>query len=183
MYGTHGKIRKLLPLNEFVEKANKIKKKKHLVYSVLLYYTGVRASEMCRPVKEQFKTQGDILLFDVGPREKTGHLTSPLEIPLSLPFMDDVLHLIRYTHKGQKVFDFHRTTGTRIISKYFDAYSHYFRLNRITQILMDGFTLPEVMNWSGHTTIQGVNPYIGQASIHNIGQSLKPKKEMGAIRR
>jgi integrase len=182
MYAKHGKIRRLLLLDEFVAHANKIEKRKHRVFASLLYYSGVRVSEMVRAKKEQFRVEDDVLLFDVGPREKTGLTTDPLEIPLSMPFMDDIQHLIKYTRKEQPIFGFTRRTGCRIIGQYFNAYPHYFRLNRITQIFMDGFSLAEAMSWSGHKTIQGVNPYIGQVNIHNIGQSLRPK-EMGSMRR
>lgn len=174
-YSKHGKIVELLNQEDFVIKAKKILKIKMRACAILLFYTGVRVEELIRAVKEQFYIKDGVLNFDVGPREKTRRLTAPLQIPITAPLMNDVLHVIKYTRKGQRVFHITRATVWNMMGRYFDAYPHYFRLNRITQFLVAGFSLPEVISWSGHKNIFGLEAYIGQASIKKMGESLGQK--------
>ena len=176
-YSKHGKISKLLSQDEFITKAEKIRKKRMRACVTLLFYTGVRVGELIRALKEQFWINEGMLNFDVGPREKTKRLTSPLQIPVTAPLMDNVVQVIKYTRKGQRVFPCTRATVWRTIGIYFDAYPHYFRLNRITQFLVAGFSLPEVISWSGHKNIFGLEAYIGQASVKRLGESLKKMGE------
>lgn len=173
-YSKHGKISRLITQEEFNDKVKKIEKRQLRAFAIMLYYTGVRVGELTRAKKEQFHVEDGILNFDVGPREKTKRLTSPLQIPISAPLMDEVLHIIKYTKKGRQVFDINRSTAWRMMERYFNAYPHYFRLNRLTQFLLEGFSLPEVIAWSGHKNVFGLDAYIGQASVKKMGESLRP---------
>lgn len=171
-YSRQGKITKLLTLGDFITKAEAIQDKKKRAFAFLLFYTGVRVGELTRALKEQFYIENDLLLFNVGPREKTKRLTPPLQIPVKAPGIEEVWHVIKYTRKGQRVFDFDRSTAWRLIAKYFDAYPHYFRLNRITQFLIADFSPVVVIAWSGHKKISGLDAYVGQASVKKLGASL-----------
>ncbi len=174
-YRKHGKLLNPLTIQQFVHDAALIKNKRQQAFAVLLYFTGLRRNEVVRAVKEQFQVTDGLLIFDVGPREKTKHVTPPLQLPLELPLMDNVVHVIKYTKKGERLFPFCSRTGYNIIDRYFNAYPHYFRLNRITQFLVEGFSLPEVMSWSGHKTFTGINQYLGQVNITKLGKSLLNK--------
>jgi integrase len=171
-YGKRGKRSKLLGLEEYISIAETIPDQDRQAFTALLYYTGVRVGELLRAFKEQFKVDDGLLVFDVGPREKTKRLTSPLVIPLSAPLMQGVLFTIQHTRKGKRVFDFDRSTAWRLMNQYFQAYPHFFRLNRITQFAIAGFSLPEIISWSGHKNVSGLDPYIGQANVKKMGQSL-----------
>jgi len=187
-YTLHGKLQNILSLEEFSEETHKIKNRKHKIFSILLFYTGVRVTEMIRPHKEDFSFTTERMTWDVGPREKTGHVTAPLTLPLNLEFMNEVAEYIKHLRRGRPVFGFTRATGWRIITRYYGVYPHYFRLNRITSFLRQGFSVVEVMSWSGHRSIAGITPYVGQVDIERMGLSLgdqrsKRDREMGAVRR
>ncbi len=179
-YNLHGKLADPLSLGEFVMKAgvmptDTVKQKRALAFATILYFTGVRVSELTRATRAQFKIKDEVLYFDVGPRLKHGNTTPALQIPMAMPYMDNVAHVLHYAKKDL-IFPFNRITAYRIIRDYFNAYPHYFRLNRITQFLLDGFSLPEIKSWSGHKSLQSIDAYVGRANVTKMGQSLKPKQ-------
>lgn len=177
-YSRHGKITKQLSILEFEDLTANIKDKKNLAFCVLLFYTGVRVSELLRATKEQFSFSEGNLIFNVGPRLKHGNETVPLKIPLSLKYMDIVMQFIKHRKNEAKVFDFNRVTAWRLIRDYYSAYPHYFRLNRITTFLEGGFNLIQVQNWTGQKSLNSINSYVGIVDINKMSDSLVDKRKV-----
>jgi len=176
-YSKHGRQETPITMEEFLEKMKGacFTGKKHKAFLALLYYSGVRVSELLRAKKEAFKLNERSILFDVGQRLKGGLVTPPLYIGLDLPYADEIAHAIRYTRKGERVFPYSRMTGYNIVSRVF-TYPHHLRLSRITNILQKGFSIPEVKSWSGHRSASSLDSYIGIVNIQRIGESLNEKK-------
>ena len=172
-YSKNGKITAIMSSEDFknIMEHGEFKKKRHRSFFILLYYTGVRLQEGIRVKREQFKRSADTLYFDVGTRLKNGLTTAPLPLPLSLPYLNELIHAIRYTKKGERVFPYCKRTGYNIIARVCH-YPHYLRLNRITQFFQEGYNIAQVKNWTGHKTLKGLEPYIGLADINEMGKSL-----------
>lgn len=173
-YSRQGKLLKPFPLDVFVQKTSLITDMEKKAFAVLLYYSAVRVSELLRLDKSAF-TFGDLYLsVSMGTRLKHGNETAPLRFNLDLPFMREVEKWLKHRRKG-KVFSFNRVTAWRIIRDYYDAYPHYFRLNRITTFLRQGFTLPEVMSWTGHKSVSSINSYVGLVNVERMSDMLGEK--------
>jgi len=141
-------------------------------FIVLLYYTGVRVSELLRATKESFQATHVTLYWDVGVRLKHGKHTPPLPLDLAQPHMHLVLEQINHTKKGKRVFDFNRITAWRHMSKSGLGYNHLARLTAITFFLKAGYGVAHIVNWFG-ISVQTVNSYIGELDL----------QEMGAVKR
>jgi integrase len=167
-----GKIEIPLTKAEFDEgiTTGKFCKKKHKAFAVLLYYAGLRKSELRRALKEQFQIQGDTLVFEVGQRLKHSKQTEPLQFPLSLPNMALVLEVIQSTRPGERVFDFSDRTAYNIIRRVWH-YPHHLRLTRITKEFQKGRTVPEMKSFTG-LTLTALDSYIGKVTISKIGKGM-----------
>ena len=152
----------------------KFLKPKHRAFCVLLYYSAVRKQEALRTVKEQFQLTRSAVFFDVKKRLKRGKITPPLKLPLKAPFMEELKEAIEQTKPGEKVFPYCDKTGYNIVRRVFH-YPHFFRLNRITQFFLDGWSIAEVKSWTG-LTLSALNFYVGQVDISRMGDSLAKKK-------
>jgi len=173
-YSRQGKIVKAFPLDVFVSKTLLVNDREKRAFSVLLYYSAVRVSELLHATKEQFTFTDLSLTWSLGARLKGGNETAPLVFSLELPFMAETAMWIKKRRKNP-IFTFNRVTAWRILRDYYDAYPHYFRLNRITEFLRKGFTLPEVMSWTGHRSISSINAYVGTVSVERMAESLLSK--------
>ena len=138
-------------------------KKKHKAFAVLLYYSGLRKTELRRAKREQFSEESGRLIFAVGKRLKHGKETESLQFPLSLPYMSLVMDAINSTKKTAKVFDFSDRTAYNVIRRVWH-YPHHFRLTRITKEFQKGRTIPEMKNFTG-LTLQALDSYVGKVSI------------------
>lgn len=138
----------------------------------LLYYSGVRISEVLRAVREQFYLKELDLLFNVGPRlkRKDGLITPPLNFPLEAPYVGDIWATVKKTQSTRRVFPYCRKTGYNIVRRVFE-YPHYFRLSRITWFFDQGFTLAEVHSWTG-LSLKALEFYIGIVKVKKMGKSL-----------
>lgn len=179
----HGKIMKPIEFGEF-EAALRHPYNTDLHYQafiVLLYYTGVRVSEALRAIKEDFSAERATLYWDVGVRLKTrrkrkdgtiyeGKRTKPLPLDLSQPHMDLLLEQISRSKKGEKIFDFDRTTAWRHVKKGGLGYNHLARLSALTFFLKNGYSIAEIVNWFG-VSVQTVNSYIGDLSLEKMGST------------
>jgi integrase len=172
-YSIEGKVKIPLSQKEFEVgvRSGKFLKDSHKAFAILLYYTGLRKNELRRAIKQQFKVQSKILVFDVGQRLKHSKQTPALKLPLKLPFMEIVLNEIELTKSdGAKVFDFSDRTAYNIIRRVWH-YPHHLRLTRITKEFNKKRTISQVQNFTG-LTLQALNSYIGEVDISLIGEGL-----------
>lgn len=135
-----------------------------------LYYTGVRISEALNLTKESFRLINDNIFVDIN-RLKRSSKTNPLRIPRNKPFAEYIHESVEGTRKNRRVWPYCRKTGYNISTRFL-RYPHYFRLNRITNFFLDGFSVVEVQNWTG-LTLQALNYYIGLIDINRMGEALK----------
>lgn len=135
---------------------------------VLEYYTGVRVSEALRPVKESFQITEKTLYWEVGKRLKHGKHTPPLPLSRDLLHLDLLIAQVEHTHKGQRVFDFHRSTAWRHCEKSGLGYNHHARLSAITFYLKSGYSVAHIVNFFG-ISVQTVNAYIGLIDLEEMG--------------
>jgi integrase len=146
-------------------------KPSHRAYCILLYYSAIRCSEGLRSRKEQFQISGKAILFDVGVRLKHGKLTPSLLIPLDAPYTNELKRAIEETKVGERVFPYCRATGYNIVRRAF-KYPHLFRLSRITNFFLEGWSIAQVKSWTG-LTIMALEYYVGVTDIMKMGESLK----------
>jgi len=150
------------------------KKQKHRGYAVLLYATAIRGGEALRCTPEQFTILNDKVIFEVGKRLKHGIITTPLTIPKDFPFMADLLEAIEATEPGQRIFPYCRKTGYNAIDRAFGFYPHFFRLNRITNFFLAGWSIAQVHSWTG-LTLKALDYYLGLVEVDKMGMSLTKK--------
>jgi hypothetical protein len=149
----------------------------HKPYCVLLYYSAVRKTEGCgkQLLRESFNITDTNIYFDVGTRLKHSTKTEALPLPLSAPFMELLKTQIEKTKPGQPVFDFCPKTAYNIVRRAF-RYPHLFRLSRITNFLLEGYTIAEIHSWTG-LSVSALNYYVGLVSTQRMGASLAKKKD------
>ena len=171
-YTIEGKQEVPMTFEEFREgmEHGKFIHESHKAYAVCLAYYGVRRGEGLRALREQFKVQGGLLFFDVGPRLKHSKQTEPLPIPINAPYLDILIKQIAETEKGEKVFKFSETTAWRIIRRVWH-YPHHLRLTLITKLFEQGKTITQVKSWTG-LTLNALDFYVGKVDIMRIGRSL-----------
>ena len=174
-YRKHGKIQVPLSDEEFKEgmRTGDFKKPKHKGFVALLFYSGVRKQEALRVKKEQFQLRGNQIIFDVGRRLKHGLETPPLNIPLDAAYAEEIWWAIENTRKGHKVFPYCKKTGYNIVDRVF-KYPHYFRLSRITNFFLEGWTIAQVRSWTG-LTLKALESYVGLVDVTRMGESLGQK--------
>jgi len=150
------------------------KKPKHRGFVTLLFYSGVRKSEALRVVKEQFQLRGNQIIFNVGRRLKHGLETPPLNIPLDAAYAQEIWSCIENTRDRQRVWPYCKKTGYNIVDRVF-KYPHYFRLSRITNFFLEGWTIAQVKSWTG-LTLKALDYYVGLVDVMKMGESLAKKK-------
>jgi len=167
------KITTLMYPDEFnrLIKEKKFLKDSYLAFIIVLYYTGIRVSEALNLKRECFKRMGDNLYIDVGHRLKGSKVTPPLIIPLSKPHINFLVQYYLFFEKpNAKIFLFSRKTAYNICKRFF-GYPHYYRLNRVTLFLIQGFTIPHIKTWFG-LNAKTIDHYIGVADMHKMSKSL-----------
>ena len=142
----------------------------HMAFVALLYYTAVRKSEALRATREQFKVTKTDIIFSVGKRLKHGIETPPLKIPLAAPYANMIASAIESTKPEKIVFPYCKKTGYNIVARCF-SYPHFFRLSRITNFFLEGWTIAQVHSWTG-LTLKALDYYIGLVDIDKMGKSL-----------
>jgi integrase len=172
-YRTEGKIQTPLSDQDFLEgmQTGKFLQAKHRGYTTLLYYSAVRKTEGLRATKEQFTFDKKSIIFSVGKRLKHGIETPSLRIPIVAPFADTIIDAIEHTSKQQRVFPYSPKTGYNIVHRAF-KYPHLFRLSRITNFFLEGWTIAQVHSWTG-LTLKALDYYTGLVDIQKMGDSLK----------
>lgn len=175
-YRRKGKIVTPITDQTFVERMDSghFAKRKHKGFIVVLYYSAVRKGEALKATKEQFIIKEDRIYFDVKKRLKHSLTTSPLSIPLSAPYVDEIAWSVENTEKGKRVWGYSSKTAYNIVDRAFPAYPHFFRLNRITNFFSEGWTIADVKSWTG-LSLQALNYYIGLVSTDKMGMSMAKK--------
>jgi len=176
-YRKHGKVETPLTMEEFLKamKTGKFVKPEHKAFVALLFYTGVRRGEALKAKREQFRLEGNQIIFDVGERLKGSKRTPALNIPLSAPYAIEIWKAVEKAKPGERVFKFSERTAYNIVSRVF-KYPHHLRLSRITNFFKEGFSIAEVRNWTG-LTLKALDYYVGLVSVKKMGESLAKTEE------
>lgn len=171
-YRKYGKLQQPLTTEEFIVRMRKglFHKRKHRGFIATLYYFAVRKTEALRATRERFKVGSNSLFFDVGKRLKHGKTTPPLNVPLDAPFANEIVYSVEHTKPKTRVWAYCSKTGYNIVDRVF-AYPHYFRLSRITNFFLEGWTVAQVRSWTG-LTLQALDYYVGMVDIIKMGESL-----------
>lgn len=175
-YRREGKIEQPLTDEEFQKgmEYGTFLTQKHRAFCVLLYYSAVRKKEALRTIKEQFTIRSEEIIFNVGKRLKHGKETPSLNLPLDAPYMNEMLEALENTQLGKRVFPYCDKTGYNIVRRAF-KYPHLFRLSRITNFFLDGWTIVQVRSWTG-LSLKALDYYVGLVDIKKMGESLARKK-------
>jgi len=182
----HGK--KIEPLlfkvfQKAIQNAKRYLPLEELAYLILVYWTGLRVSELLSLIKNDLELKNGTLFIKVRKRLKHGAQTPPLELSRKLPFMDLVIQHLWRVRPTQRVFTFTRQTAWNLCKEVYDGtfYNHYFRLNRCTQLLEDPeTTVPECMAWFGWRSSKTVDSYIGLSRRYIKNQSRRLMREVKA---
>ena len=175
-YRREGKIQQPLTDKDFRDgmEHREFLQQKHRAFCVLLYYSAVRKKEALRAVKEQFQVTPKEIIFNVGKRLKHGIETPALPLPLDAPYVNELLAALGNTKLGQRVFPYSDKTGYNIVRRAF-KYPHLFRLSRITNFFLEGWTIPQVHSWTG-LTLKALDYYVGLVDVAKMGESLAKKR-------
>jgi integrase len=178
-YSREGKVQTPLSDLDFKEGMNhgKFLQQGHRAYCILLYYSAVRTTEGHRVVRENFKFTQSSILFDVGLRLKHSKTTPALTIPLSALFVQELKEWIEKAQKGEKVFPWKsRKTCYNIIQRVpAFHYGHLFRLSRITNFFLEGWTIAQVKSWTG-LSLAALEYYVGLVDTVRMGESMAKKR-------
>jgi len=172
-YNHYSKLENPMSFEDFNKGMNEghFIKEEHKGFIVLLYYTGIRSSEARRSVKEQFTIFNEFIMYDVGIRLKHGIKTPALKLSKSLPHIDKLINCIENTEPNKRVWKMSAKTAYNIVTRAFPFYPHYFRLNRITNFLLENYDLAELHSWTG-LTLKALNAYVGIVDIDKMSKSL-----------
>lgn len=167
----HGKITFALSEEDFIEgmSQGKFCKKKHRALVALLYYLGLRGSEIIKLRKEQFHLTKETLYVDVGKRLKGSRDTIMIPLPLDAPFVKQIVHVVRYTRKGHAVFPYCSKTVYNIVRRVFH-YPHHLRLSRITWLIKN-YGILAARSWSG-LSLQTLEYYAGIVKLEEAAKGL-----------
>lgn len=179
-YSREGKIQTPLSDMDFKEGMDhgKFLQQGHRAYCILLYYSAVRTSEAHRVLMRDFKFTQTAILFDVGERLKHSKTTPSLTIPLGAAYVPELKAWIEKAKSGDKVFSWKsRKTCYNIIQRVpAFHYGHLFRLSRITNFFLEGWTIAQVKSWTG-LSLAALEYYVGLVDTVKMGESMARKKE------
>jgi len=176
-YRKHGKILTPLTDTQFKEvmQSGHFVRRNHKAFVALLYYSAVRKAEALRSLKEQYILSDQEVSFSVGKRLKHGIETPSLNIPLDAPYINELVREVQQTKKEKRVFRFCPMTAWNILDR-IGYYPHFFRLSRITNFFLEGWTIPQVRSWTG-LTLTSLNYYVGLVDVKRMGESLARRKQ------
>jgi integrase len=175
-YKREGKIQNPLTDQDFQDgmEHGKFVEPQHRAYCILLYYSAVRKCEALKATREQFQLTKAAVMFDVGQRLKHSKTTPALRIPLKAPYVSELKTTVESTHPTHRVFPYSPKTGYNIVRRAF-KYPHLFRLSRITNFFLDGWTIAQVRSWTG-LSLYSLNYYVGIVDIARMGDSLAKQR-------
>jgi hypothetical protein len=76
---------------------------------------------------------------------------------------------------GGRVFPYCRKSAYNIVRRAF-KYPHLFRLSRITNFFLEGWTIAQIKSWTG-LMLSALEYYVGLVDIARMGESLAKKTE------
>ena len=106
---------------------------------------------------------------------KHGIETPSLNIPLDAPYINELVREVQQTKNKRRVFRFCPMTAWNILDR-IGYYPHFFRLSRITNFFLEGWTIPQVRSWTG-LTLSSLNYYVGLVDVKRMGESLARRKQ------
>lgn len=152
-------------------------------FLALLFWTGLRKSEILERTKKDFTIKGGKLFIDAPP--KKGGKRLKLKIDVDLPFVDLILKQISKARKTKAdpkrhVWPISAWTAWKIVKRVFpNHYPHYFRLNRATTFLNDPTTTQvEMKSWFGWKSVKTIDSYVGISERGIETQSKRLRKEI-----
>lgn len=186
----HGKIQEALTFQQILDRVREAGKKvntEQLSYFWLLYYSGVRKSELYERVCEDIQITEESFIIDFHQRKKHGAEVPPLAFPLQFPGINKAvdqwrkmssrrgsLKLIeRYDHgerstkrlRAHWMFpNIHRTSAATLIKTILgeNYYPHFLRLNRITEMCSDPeLNLSRLKSYTGIKSLDALQSYMG----------------------
>ena len=171
-YRVEGKIETPITDAEFSEgmESGHFVEDRHRSFCILLFYSGIRKGEALRAIRDQFQITGTAIMFNVGERLKHGKQTPALKFPLNAPYVSELRDIIEATPKGVRVFPYCDKTGYNIVRRAF-KYPHLFRLSRITNFFLEGWTIAQVRSWTG-LSLAALEYYVGIVDTQKMGDSL-----------
>ena len=143
---------------------------RHRGFRILLFYSGIQKGEALRAIRDQFQMTETAIMFNVGERLKHGKQTPALKLPLNAPYVSELRNFIEDTRKGERVFPYCDKTGYNIVRRAF-KYPHLFRLSRITNFFLEGWTIAQVRSWTG-LSLAALEYYVGIVDTQKMGDSL-----------
>jgi integrase len=173
----------LTPLNHetfvlhWMKKEN-FKKESHRPFFTLLFWTGARLSEILFLDYTDIDLSGTEGTTVLNIRRLKGSTqTPPIVLDQELWGMPETwLYLSNCIIEHEKPFQFGRTTAYTIVKRAFpdmpNMYPHAFRMSRITNLLLEGTSIPEIKSFTGLTT-PAIEHYVGRVDIDKIGEKLK----------
>lgn len=130
----------------------------------VLFFCGCRVSEAIVLTSDDLDCRPDTIFVQFF-RLKGSKQTDPQEIPRV-----DALEWL--CEQEGNLFPFSRDTARRKVKKAFpNLYPHYFRMNRITNIL-DRFGVAVVRNIFG-LSLNAIEDYVGKVDIKRVGKALQ----------
>ena len=110
---------------------------------------------------------------------KHGHREAPLQIPLSLPYVNLIVERWKATEPGKPIFPISSPTWWRIIKRIDPKlYTHFFVLNRLTKQAEDpDISLKDQEDWSGKSpaTIARYRAHAGRETSKTGARMLQEK--------
>ena len=171
----HGKQKEIMTLEDFklrIQDADALGcKLSHLAFTIILWHTGVRKSELYERVKSDVKVTDEYLIIDFGKRKKKGAEVPPLKIPLSyygvksyvLPYLGVAKGVYTLHRKNKRLFPLIKSASAWYIVKHIlgkQYYPHYLRLRKLSAIgKKHGVT--HVKAVSGIKSLKALESYIG----------------------
>src|SRR4030067_2024986 len=143
---------------------------RHRSFCILLFYSGCRRGEALKAKKDQFQITDSAIMFDVGERFKHSKKTPILKLPLKDRYIPELKTAIQSTADGERVFRYCDKTGYNIVRRAF-KYPHLFRLSRITNFFLEGWTIAQVKSWTG-LSLAALEYYVGVVDTQKMGDSL-----------
>lgn len=186
----HGKIQQSLSFPEIQKKVETAKPRLNLeaeAFFWLLYYSGVRKSELYERTVDDCQLTETYLIVDFHQRKKRGAKVPPLKFPLWFPGLDVVCKqlekarkykkkrkLIERTRKGIRSTErvrarwlfphVHKTWALQIVKKILGTqyYPHFLRLNRITEMCSNpDLSLAMLKSFTGIKSLDSLQSYMG----------------------
>jgi len=185
-----GKQIEQLSFSEIQEKVAQAKSKLTLeaeAFFWLLYYAGVRKSELYERTVEDCQLTETHLIIDFHRRKKGSMRVEPLEFPVWFPGLDVIceqLEKAKKRRKSRKLIEktvegvrstkrvkarwlfphVHRAWALHIVKTVLGSryYPHFLRLNRITEICSDPeANISRIRSFTGIKTIRVIEGYLG----------------------